>query len=192
MKLYQWKEDEPSDFASYLAKLQLLGGKLSMILVFFVISVWHLYRISRIINLKRIGIIAIIACVHVTMVARTAIAAPTVICNKCLLQGYKIRWTKTKLKEINYVSWNKTFQQFLRKFAHPPLYIFISGSCFHSSIESSSHLLGFTLLYFRNALINSSYLGLEKTTPIVTGVWKTRIARIVENSEQRIVPNSRE
>ena len=53
-----------------------------MILVFFVISVWHLYRISRIIyNLKRTGIIAIIACVHVTMVARTAIAAPTVICN---------------------------------------------------------------------------------------------------------------
>ena len=52
-----------------------------MILVFFVNSVSHLYRISRIINLKRTGIIAIIACVHVTMVARTAIATPTVICN---------------------------------------------------------------------------------------------------------------
>ena len=51
-----------------------------MILVFFVILVWHLYRDSRI-NLKRTGIIAIITCVHVTMVARTAIATPTVICN---------------------------------------------------------------------------------------------------------------
>ena len=157
MKLYQWKEDEPSDFASYLAKLQLLGGKLSMILVFFVISVWHLYRISRIINLKRTGIIAIIACVHVTMVARTAIAAPTVICNKCLLQGYKIRWTKTKLKEINYVSWNKTFQQFLRKFAHPPLYIFISGPvwgvskklCFRDGLVWTAGLIGETKLRFQ-------------------------------------------
>lgn len=51
-----------------------------MILVFYIISVWHLYTNSRI-NLKRTGIIAIIACVHVTMVAGTAIATPTVICN---------------------------------------------------------------------------------------------------------------